>query len=448
MRPTGAVAAYLVAPEAPARRREGAGGRRRGDRHRRSVTPAASECPCSSCPCPRRFDPGPIPSTRTGPISSPSRTRWPSGSPRRSPSALTGRTLLGRSAQARPRGLRGVSARTLLVVAVRSGQPGQGLRVLRRGGPARSPYAPPHAGLADCPPLLGLGGLCPLATPGTSRRSAPSARSPSIPSAPRPSCRAPTPACSATGTGRGARLALEPRPRPRPAAGLRAPLAGASSWPSSATSSGARLAIHRGREIDPLSGLGSALRCLFHEIAGGLRGRAGPGAPGHRAAARHFLGYWSLGLANVQLGQHEAGQAALQRALELTEQGPVDAGPVRLGLARAGERGRGTSKASKSRRPAAATFVSPCQRAVVLAALGDLEGGLSRVSRKGSSARPLGRVRGRGPVARALSQRAALPGVAPPAGPAVLRRLTRRIESADPPAGIRRPEGLPSLPRA
>ncbi len=141
---------------------------------------------------------------------------------------------------------------------------------------------------------------------------------------------------------------------------------------------GAHLAIERGREIDPLSGLGMALRSFFHEIVGEYAEELALARQAVELRPEVFLGYWSLGHAQVLLGNLEAGRAALQRAVELTEGGLVMRAHHAWGLVRSGETAEARRRLAELDGVAQTTFVSPCQRAGVLFALGDKAAGVAR----------------------------------------------------------------------
>ena len=239
-------------------------------------------------------------------------------------------------------------------------------------------YAPPHAGLADCHLLLGLGGLlAPRAAWNLTEECAERAL-------------ALDPACADALVSRafarlfrdwdwvGARLALEQ------ATTLAPGLASAHLWRGlflalASDLPGARAAIDRGREIDPLSGLASTLRCLSCEVAGDYAQELDLARRAIELRPDNFLGHWSLGLANVLLGRVRPGKKALQRAVELTEGGLVMRAQLAWALARAGETAEARQGLDALDALAASTFVSPCQRGAVLAALGDVEGGLGRL---------------------------------------------------------------------
>ena len=95
-------------------------------------------------------------------------------------------------------------------------------------------YAPPMPGSPDATCCWASQASWPRVRPGTSRRNAPIARSSSIPLVPKRTCRAPTPACFATGIGRE-RASASSGPLPSPLAS-RPRISGAgSSWVWSAT---------------------------------------------------------------------------------------------------------------------------------------------------------------------------------------------------------------------
>ena len=239
-------------------------------------------------------------------------------------------------------------------------------------------YAPPHAGLADCHLLLGLGGLLPPReawnlTEECAERAL-----------------ALDPSCAEAYVSRafarlfrdwdweGARLGLDR------ATALAPGLASAHLWRGlflalGGDLPGARRAIDRGREIDPLSGMASTLRCLSSEIVGDYEHELALARRAVELRPENFLGYWSLGLAQMQLGRIKLGKKALQRALELTEGGLVMRAQLAWALAHAGETKEARQRLDELDALASTTFVSPCQRGAVLAALGDVEGGLARL---------------------------------------------------------------------
>ena len=142
---------------------------------------------------------------------------------------------------------------------------------------------------------------------------------------------------------------------------------------------GARAAIDRGRDIDPLSGMASVLRCLSCEVAGDYEQELSLARRAIELRPENFLGHWSVGLAHVLLGRIRPGRKALQRALELTEGGLVVRAQFAWALARAGATKEARQRLDELDALASSTFVSPCQRGAVLAALGDVEGGLARL---------------------------------------------------------------------
>lgn len=148
----------------------------------------------------------------------------------------------------------------------------------------------------------------------------------------------------------------------------------------------ARRSLDIGREIDPLSGLATALRCLFHEVEGEHEDALAVARKAVELRPDRFLGYWSLGLANVFLGRVAPAEEALGRAVELTSGGPV----MRAHMAWAAARSLRTEEALEQLAELDAlsntTFVSPCQRAAVLGALGDIGRGLTRLE-EGAEAR-------------------------------------------------------------
>lgn len=141
---------------------------------------------------------------------------------------------------------------------------------------------------------------------------------------------------------------------------------------------GAHASIGRGRDIDPLSGLAMGLLCFFHEIVGEYEEQLALARRAVELRPQIFLGHWALGHAHVHLGNLEAGKAALHRAVELTEEGPVMRAHLAWALARAGEKEEARRLLEVLDALASNTFVSACQRAVVLCALGDMPAALAR----------------------------------------------------------------------
>ena len=239
-------------------------------------------------------------------------------------------------------------------------------------------YAPPHAGLAGCHLLLGLAGLvAPREAWNLTEECADRAI-------------VLDPSCAEAYLSRayarlfrdwdweGARLSLER------ATTLAPGLASAHLWRGLflglvGDMAGAKVAIDRGRDIDPLSGMASALRCLACEVTGDYEQELSLARRAIELRPENFLGYWSMGLANVLLGRVRPGRKALQRALELTEGGLVVRAQFAWALARAGETKEARQRLDDLDALASSTFVSPCQRGAVLAALGDVEGGLARL---------------------------------------------------------------------
>ena len=239
-------------------------------------------------------------------------------------------------------------------------------------------YAPAHAGLADCHLLLGLAGLlAPRQAWDLTEECADRAL-------------ALDPNCAEAYVSRAfARLFRdwdwEGAGRSLERATTLAPgLASVHLWRGlflglASDLAGARRAIDRGREIDPLSGMASTLRCLSCEIAGDYEQELALARRAIELRPENFLGYWSLGLANVLLGRIRPGKKALQRALELTEGGLVVRTQFAWALARAGQTEEARQRLDELDALASSTFVSPCQRGAVLLALGDIEGGLLRL---------------------------------------------------------------------
>jgi DNA-binding winged helix-turn-helix (wHTH) protein/tetratricopeptide (TPR) repeat protein len=142
---------------------------------------------------------------------------------------------------------------------------------------------------------------------------------------------------------------------------------------------GAQVATARGRLLDPLSGLAVALLCFFHEMVGEYEQELLLSRRAVELRPDIFVGYFHLGHASVLLGETGAGVAALRRAVELTEGGLVMRSHLAWALVRAGETDEARRELAALDAVASTAFVSPCQRAGVLGALGDVEGGLEHL---------------------------------------------------------------------
>jgi DNA-binding winged helix-turn-helix (wHTH) protein/TolB-like protein/Tfp pilus assembly protein PilF len=141
----------------------------------------------------------------------------------------------------------------------------------------------------------------------------------------------------------------------------------------------ARRSLEVGRDIDPLSGLATALLCLFHEVEGEHEEALALARKAVELRPDRFLGYWSLGLANVFLGHGTSAEKALGRAVELTSGGPVMRAHLAWAAARAGRTERARRELMELDALSKTTYISPCQRAAVLGALGEIDAGLSRI---------------------------------------------------------------------
>jgi tetratricopeptide (TPR) repeat protein len=142
---------------------------------------------------------------------------------------------------------------------------------------------------------------------------------------------------------------------------------------------GARQSIARAREIDPLSIVAAAFRCLVHELAGEDERELAVALRAVELRPDNFLGHRCLGVAYVRLGKKGAGLKALERAVELTAQGPGMLALSAWALAILGEPVEARRRLSELDRVAATSFVSPCLRAAVLLALGEREEALARI---------------------------------------------------------------------
>jgi tetratricopeptide (TPR) repeat protein len=141
----------------------------------------------------------------------------------------------------------------------------------------------------------------------------------------------------------------------------------------------ARNQIAAGRAIDPLSALAAALRGFAHELVGEYEEERAVAVQAIELRPNRFFGYWTLGMSSVLLGDFEAGTAALRRAVELTAGGPAMRCMLAWALVRAGHADEGAALLGELDAAAESTFVSPCQRAAVLGALGEIPAGFRRI---------------------------------------------------------------------
>ena len=141
----------------------------------------------------------------------------------------------------------------------------------------------------------------------------------------------------------------------------------------------ARAAISRGREIDPLSGVAMAFQCFLHEIAGEPALELALARRAVELRPTNVLGHRCLGIAAVCLGRMGPGLKALQRAVELSQDGPGMRALLAWGLVRAGDAAGARRRLAELDALAANGFVSPCLRAAVLVALGEPGAALTRL---------------------------------------------------------------------
>ena len=141
----------------------------------------------------------------------------------------------------------------------------------------------------------------------------------------------------------------------------------------------ARPSLEIGRGIDPLSGLAAALRCLFHVVEGEHEEALALARKAVELRPNRSLGYWSLGMASAFLGRVVPAEEALERAVELSSEGPIMRTHLAWAAARAGRTEEARKRLAELDALSETTFVSPCQRGAVLAALGEVDEGLARL---------------------------------------------------------------------
>jgi DNA-binding winged helix-turn-helix (wHTH) protein/Tfp pilus assembly protein PilF len=142
----------------------------------------------------------------------------------------------------------------------------------------------------------------------------------------------------------------------------------------------AQRAISRGREIDPLSGVASAFQCFLHEMEGDHERSLALARQAVGLRPENFLGHRCVGVASLRLGRIEEAMVALQRALELAQEGPGMTALLGWACARAGDAEGARRHLARLDVLDATAYVSPCQRAGVLLALGEEEEALSRIA--------------------------------------------------------------------
>jgi predicted Zn-dependent protease len=131
--------------------------------------------------------------------------------------------------------------------------------------------------------------------------------------------------------------------------------------------------------MDPLSGLATVLGCLFHVVDGEHEKALALARKAVELRPERSLGYWSLGMASAFLGRVLPAEAALERAVDLSAGGPVMRAHLAWAAARAGKTDVARQRLAELDALSATTFVSPCQRGAVLAALGEVDAGLARL---------------------------------------------------------------------
>jgi DNA-binding winged helix-turn-helix (wHTH) protein/tetratricopeptide (TPR) repeat protein len=144
---------------------------------------------------------------------------------------------------------------------------------------------------------------------------------------------------------------------------------------------GARDALARARHVDPLSGVSRFIQGVMWGWAGDHRRQLELARRAVELRPHAFFGHYALGMACVELGRYTAGLKALRRAVALALDGPVMRGQLAWALATAGEESKAREELRALDALEGATFVSPCQCAAVLLALGERQLALARLER-------------------------------------------------------------------
>lgn len=190
---------------------------------------------------------------------------------------------------------------------------------------------------------------------------------------------------------------------------------------------GARRNVALACEAEPLSPAVHALAAYQHALTGEPEREIELARKAVELAPGHFLAQWSLGSACARQGLAQPAVAAMRRALRLVGGGPL----VKCGLARVlaevGQPGEARALLAELDGHADVHWVSPYQRGLVLAALGEREAALARLEEAWQTHDPW------------LAVLAVDPGLALLRGEPAFARLLARVFPGGAPA--RRPAG-------
>jgi DNA-binding winged helix-turn-helix (wHTH) protein/TolB-like protein len=147
-------------------------------------------------------------------------------------------------------------------------------------------------------------------------------------------------------------------------------------------------ALARAQEADPLSAVALALAAFLHDVAGDYKESLAVSRRAVELRREHYLGYWRLGVALAHLRRHDEAIPAFRRAVECSAGGVVMKSELAWALAVAGQADEARSILAEIDAAAHTTYVSPYERAKVLAALHDEEGALEQLERSAEDRDP------------------------------------------------------------
>jgi DNA-binding winged helix-turn-helix (wHTH) protein/Flp pilus assembly protein TadD len=151
---------------------------------------------------------------------------------------------------------------------------------------------------------------------------------------------------------------------------------------------GARREIERALESDPLSGLACVAWAFFHDPEEAPEGWLTAAHRGVQLRPDRALSYWGLSLASLAAERAERAVDALQKAVELSEGGPVMKAQLGWALARGGRTGEARAVLSELKRLETSTYVSPYHLAVLRLALGERTSALDGLERAAADRDP------------------------------------------------------------
>ena len=142
---------------------------------------------------------------------------------------------------------------------------------------------------------------------------------------------------------------------------------------------GARRNVALACEAEPLSPAVHALAAFQHAWSGEPEREVELARRAAELGPNHFLAQWSLGVASARNGLPGPAVTALRRALQLVGGGPMVKCALARVLAEAGQRDEARALLAELDERSGVHWVSPYQRATVLAALGERSAAFERL---------------------------------------------------------------------